>query len=122
MPKTKKRGVTRKRRKVQRPKVKARCALTPKRPAKTARRSVATVDATAQAAGKRLRDARIAAGLSCKAVADLVKYDRQSLYRWEWGWVDPPMPVLRALARLYGTSVGWLANGEGDAPALEQSA
>lgn len=70
--------------------------------------------------GLRLKQAREFLGYTCQEAAELLGYDRQSLYRWEWGSVEPPLWALLALAELYEVEIGWLMNGRQVIPAIEQ--
>ena len=41
---------------------------------------------------------------------------RQTVYRWEWGQLEPSLENLRALSRVLRCSFNWLVTGRGVAP------
>lgn len=59
----------------------------------------------------RLKEARSAARLTQKAVADHFGLQPQSVSEWERGESRPDQEKLPALARLYGRSTDWLLDG-----------
>jgi transcriptional regulator with XRE-family HTH domain len=67
--------------------------------------------------GDRLRECRKGLKLPVREVAELIGVHRQTLYRWEWGAIEPELKDLCALADLYAAPMPWLVRGEGSAPA-----
>lgn len=41
---------------------------------------------------------------------------RQTIYKWEWGDLEPSLEYLRALAAFFGCSFDWLVTGRGKRP------
>lgn len=66
--------------------------------------------------GNRVRACRKALKMSVVDVATLLQVDRQTVYRWEWGKIEPGLEDLGTLADLFATTVGWLVRGEGQGP------
>lgn len=62
--------------------------------------------------GIRLREARLASGLTAKVVGEQIGRGPLSIYRWEWGTTEPGIEQLRALAKLYRVTLDWLVSGE----------
>lgn len=52
--------------------------------------------------GKRLREARKAAGLTQVELADLIARSQPSIYKWEKGVTEPPVEVRHKLAEVLG--------------------
>ena len=63
--------------------------------------------------GARIREARQRAGLTANQLGERVGRDRQTVYRWEWGSVEPSLDLLEKLAGALGVTVGSLF---GEAP------
>lgn len=65
--------------------------------------------------GKRIREARLARGLTADAVGKLVGgIQRSSVIQWEQGHTHPKTERLGDLARALNVSTEWLATGAGD--------
>jgi transcriptional regulator with XRE-family HTH domain len=64
-----------------------------------------------QTMGMRLRIGRNAARLYLSDVADKLGLSKQAVGHWESDRTEPTIASLRALAQLYGVTVGWLING-----------
>lgn len=62
--------------------------------------------------GNRIRDARVARGLSQVTLAELAGVSPQYLGQLERGLRDPSLGVAVRVARALGVSVDWLATGE----------
>ena len=72
------------------------------------------------ALGKKLTQARKAAGLTQADVAAKLNVSRQAVSRWESGQSKPSTERLLALGELYGVSIDRLLNtGNVEAPAVE---
>lgn len=67
--------------------------------------------------GDRIRATRKARGLTAQQVGEAVGRDRQTVYRWEWGDVEPRHVDLVRVAQVLRVSPSWLAFGEGEGPA-----
>jgi transcriptional regulator with XRE-family HTH domain len=74
------------------------------------------------AIARRLKDARTAAGLTAGEVARQMMIDARVLGRCEAGRAVPAPHQAEALARIYGTSVAWLMQGDASAPAATPTA
>jgi transcriptional regulator with XRE-family HTH domain len=61
--------------------------------------------------GKRLRAARISAGLTLKEVASMIGYSWVGVQRWEKDVCIPKPGVLWHLAQLYGPDASWILGG-----------
>ena len=61
--------------------------------------------------GKKLRDARNAAGLTQESAAESLGVSRQTVSKWENGSADPSTTNLLALAKLYGVAAEELLRG-----------
>jgi transcriptional regulator with XRE-family HTH domain len=66
--------------------------------------------------GERLRACRQGLRLRVHDVAELLRVDKQTVYRWEWSKLEPDLADLCTLADLFATSVGWLVRSEGEGP------
>ena len=64
--------------------------------------------------GKRLRQARKAAGLSHEELGNLIMYGFRTIKAWEEGRRLPHLDVVCEMAGHLGVTVGWLAAGEGE--------
>lgn len=65
--------------------------------------------------GDRIRQARIARGLTTTAVAKaLGDVERSAISQWEHGHTSPKLPRVQAVARVLGVDTTWLMTGEGD--------
>ena len=64
----------------------------------------------------RLRTARTAAGLSCRALDGLAGLTLGHANAIERLTMNPGVGTVERLARALGTTVGWLAAGEGEPP------
>lgn len=71
---------------------------------------------------ERYRHARLAAGLSQRAVAKYFKLDKASIWRWEHGRTQPSIEQLNESAELFDCSPIWLVHGVGRPPALPTQA
>ncbi|MEU1980862.1 TetR family transcriptional regulator [Nocardia sp. NPDC019395] len=69
------------------------------------------------AVGARVREARIAAGLSLRAAAQRITVSPATLSAVENGKTGVSIPRLRSLATAFGTSVSWLIGEQDSAPA-----
>ena len=58
--------------------------------------------------GTRLKEARKTKGYTQQRVAKIIGISRPSISSYERNAVDPPLPILRSLADLYGVSVDYL--------------
>ncbi|WP_454915011.1 helix-turn-helix domain-containing protein [Xanthobacter sediminis] len=67
-----------------------------------------------KAIGSRIRQARIALGLTQQALADKLSITVQSVSQWETGRTRPNYDRIWLLEEVLGTPGGWLAYGEGD--------
>lgn len=65
-----------------------------------------------RAVGKRIREARIASGVSAEEVAKAALITRNHYYVLERGAAMPSSPTLRRIARSIGVSIDWLLTGE----------
>jgi len=70
-------------------------------------------------AGQRLRESRLAAGLTVEAAALAVQRTAYTINSYELGRVEPPVHILVALSALYGVGVEGILR---EAPALAGSA
>ena len=61
--------------------------------------------------GKKLKDARNAAGLTQESAAESLGVSRQTVSKWENGSADPSTTNLLALAKLYGVAAEELLRG-----------
>ena len=57
-----------------------------------------------QTLGRRIQEARKAAGLSQESLGERLGVSRQAVSKWESGAADPSTSNLLALAKLYGVS------------------
>ena len=57
-----------------------------------------------QTLGRRIQEARKAAGLSQESLGERLGVSRQAVSKWESGASDPSTSNLLALAKLYGVS------------------
>ena len=57
-----------------------------------------------QTLGRRIQEARKAAGLSQESLGERLGVSRQAVSKWESGASDPSTSNLMALAKLYGIS------------------
>ena len=64
-----------------------------------------------QTLGRRIQEARKAAGLSQESLGERLGVSRQAVSKWESGASDPSTVNLLALARLYGVSADELLRG-----------
>jgi transcriptional regulator with XRE-family HTH domain len=67
-----------------------------------------------KAFGKRLREARKAAGMCQEELGDLVVYGHNTVRAWEEGKRLPHLDIACQLALHLGVTVGWLVAGEGE--------
>lgn len=58
--------------------------------------------------GARMKRARIAAKMSVEEVATAIGVNRNAVYLYENNKRRPPDDVKEKLAKMYGTTVGWL--------------
>ena len=65
--------------------------------------------------GDRIREGRVAKGLSQQSVADLIGVSRPAVTQWEQDKIVPDRGNLRKLANTLGVSELWLLEGIGDA-------
>ena len=65
-----------------------------------------------QELGRRLREARRAAGLGQEKVAESIGSHPVTISKYERGVQDPSTDLLKAMAMLYGVSVDWLLGGK----------
>lgn len=64
--------------------------------------------------GSRIRECRIAAGLSVEEMADRIGKNRATVYRYEKDEVDMPLPVVSQLADVLNVSPAYLMGWEED--------
>ena len=64
-----------------------------------------------QTLGRRIQEARKAAGLSQESLGERLGVSRQAVSKWESGVSDPSTSNLLALAKLYGVSAEDLLRG-----------
>lgn len=70
------------------------------------------VSPEARARGKRLRDARLAAGLEVPEIAEALGVRAMTVYRWEWGSSAFHVDDAPRIAEAYGIRAGYLVAGE----------
>ena len=58
--------------------------------------------------GTRLKEARKWKGYTQERVSKIIGVSRPAISSYERNAVDPPLPILRSLANLYGVSVDYL--------------
>ena len=58
--------------------------------------------------GTRLKEARKEKGYTQDRVATIIGVSRPAISSYERNAVDPPLPILRSLANLYGVSLDYL--------------
>ncbi|MER7047709.1 helix-turn-helix transcriptional regulator [Streptomyces jumonjinensis] len=63
-----------------------------------------------RAFGDRIRDARLAAGLSQERLGELVDADRKTIHRIEYAISDPPLTLLFRIARAVGVPLSELVS------------
>lgn len=61
---------------------------------------------------RRLRDARVARGLTQEGVDELIGKSKAAVSQYENGHTSPDYELLTKLAELYGRTVTWLLSGE----------
>ncbi len=65
--------------------------------------------------GRRIRQARLAKGLSQKKVADRFGISRAAVAQWEGGDTNPGTAKLEGVADILGVRIEWLTTGRGEA-------
>jgi transcriptional regulator with XRE-family HTH domain len=75
-------------------------------------------DKSDPARGRRMREARLRAGLTQQEAAVKVESDRATIARWEAGRYAPRYK-LEAIAQVYSTTPAWLMHGVGAETALD---
>ncbi len=65
---------------------------------------------------ERIRESRVAMGLSQEAFAQRLGVDRRTPERWEAGKTEPRAAQLRTIADVTGASIEWLLGVVPDAP------
>ena len=77
-------------------------------------------DGLRKAVGRRLREARAAAGLTRQHLAEMLDVHPGSIARWETGGAMPQPFLLEKIAEVTGAPAGWIQYGEpkrrGDVP------
>jgi transcriptional regulator with XRE-family HTH domain len=71
---------------------------------------------------ERYKHARLAAGLTQRAVGKHFGLDKASIWRWEHGRTSPTINQLNESAELFDVSPIWLVHGIGRPPALPSQA
>jgi ribosome-binding protein aMBF1 (putative translation factor) len=66
--------------------------------------------------GKRIADARRAAGMTQEDLAERMNASQQAVASWEAQVNEPRLAIFEAIAKITGTSPEWLAFGVGDGP------
>lgn len=69
--------------------------------------------------GERLAQARVAAGLSPREVADRIGVKESTVAKWEAGETSPRGHRVSKLAGMLGVSISWILMGRGVEPARE---
>lgn len=70
--------------------------------------------------GERIRELRVARGLSVEKLAVQINRGSQTVFRWEWGDTSPRLDDLQAVAKEFGLSVSELLEGV-DEPSAQQA-
>lgn len=75
------------------------------------------METTGAEIGRRLREARLAAGLTQMQLHALSDLEQATISKYERGDVEEPSaPKIAALARALGVSMEWIVTGAGDGP------
>ncbi|MDR0396166.1 MAG: helix-turn-helix domain-containing protein, partial [Oscillospiraceae bacterium] len=69
----------------------------------------------------RLREQRIAHKMKATQVVNIINIPQSTYSLYENGRRRPPIPILRKLARLYGTTIDALVGDEDTAPSLDEN-
>ncbi len=66
--------------------------------------------------GDRLREVRLAAGMSHERFAQTIGQGRRTVMKWEVGETQPTITPLVQIRRIFGTDLNWLIDGVPAAP------